>query len=71
LITSLIDAKENRDVMIADVPNAFVQTEMDNKTDKHKVAMKIRGQLVDMLIEIDHDKYEPFVRKHGNEKFYT
>jgi hypothetical protein len=31
LLTALIDTKESRDVMVADVPNAFVQTEIDEK----------------------------------------
>ena len=31
LITGVIDAKEKRDVMMADIPNAFVQTEIGEK----------------------------------------
>jgi hypothetical protein len=31
VITATIDAKQNRDVMTADVPNAFVQTAVDEK----------------------------------------
>eukprot|EP00978_Attheya_sp_CCMP212_P028345 scaffold97713_cov22-Attheya_sp.AAC.1 len=34
IITSVIDAKQNRDVMISDVPNAFVQTEIDQSGEK-------------------------------------
>ena len=29
--TAVIDAKEGRDVMVVDVPNAFVQTAMEPK----------------------------------------
>jgi hypothetical protein len=32
ILTSVIEAKEGRDVMVADVPNAFVQTSIEDKT---------------------------------------
>jgi Reverse transcriptase (RNA-dependent DNA polymerase) len=67
IITATIDAKENRDVMSADIPNAFVQTDME-KIGSEKVIMKIRGVLVDMLISIDKELYEPFVTKERDEK---
>jgi hypothetical protein len=51
LITGVIDAKEKRDVMTADIPNAFVQTEVD--PDDGIILMKIRGAMVDYLLEID------------------
>ena len=51
LITSVIDAKQGRDVMSIDVPNAFVQTEVPQGDER--TIMKIRGALVDMLSEID------------------
>jgi hypothetical protein len=31
LITATINAKKKRDVMITDIPNAFVQTDVDEK----------------------------------------
>ncbi len=39
LLTSVIDAKENRDVAIMDIPNAFIQTVIED--DKDKVVMRI------------------------------
>ena len=55
LITSVIDAKEGRDVGTCDIPNAFVQTKM-NPTDKHGdcIIMKIRGVLVYILCELEN-----------------
>jgi hypothetical protein len=41
IITGLIDAKQKRDVMTLDIPNAFVQTEIS--LDGDKIIMKIRG----------------------------
>jgi hypothetical protein len=31
LITGTIDAKQNRDIITADIPNAVVQTEIDKR----------------------------------------
>jgi hypothetical protein len=42
IITATADAKENRDVMSADIPNSFVQTDME-KIGEKKVTMKICG----------------------------
>eukprot|EP00978_Attheya_sp_CCMP212_P013887 scaffold34981_cov50-Attheya_sp.AAC.2 len=66
IITSVIDAKQNRDVMISDVPNACVQTEIDQSGEK--VVMKIRGVLVDMLVEMCPEIYQDYVVTHGKEK---
>jgi hypothetical protein len=58
LITSTIDAKQKRDLMTADIPNAFVQTAIDEKNHikGEHIIMKIRGPLVDMLLEIAPDQ---------------
>ena len=62
LLTLTIDAHENRDVMSADVPNAFIQTEMPEiKQGEERVMMKITGVLVDMLIQLDPQLYGPHV----------
>ena len=60
LLTGTIDAEENRDVMTVDIPNAFVQTDMQS-TNNEKVMMKIRGPLVDMLLKLDEALYKDFV----------
>ena len=68
LITAVIDAKQGRDVMTADIPNAFVQTEIENKLNGERTIMKIRGQLVDMLVDIAPHEYQEFVRFEGTHK---
>jgi len=50
LITGVIEAKQCRDIMNLDIPNAFVQTVIPQDGDK--VVMKIRGPLVDFLCEL-------------------
>mmetsp|Transcript_11837 Transcript_11837/g.17121 ORF Transcript_11837/g.17121 Transcript_11837/m.17121 type:complete len:448 (-) Transcript_11837:440-1783(-) len=58
LLTSVIDAEENCDVMTLDIPNAFVQTQMPEADVGKRVIMKIKGPLIDMLIEMDPVKYK-------------
>jgi hypothetical protein len=58
-LTAILDAKEDRDVMTADVPNAFIQTDMPEG--KERVIMKITGVLVDMLVQMAPETYGPYV----------
>ena len=72
LITAVIDAKQNRDVMTCDIPNAFVQTEMKKTRKGERVVMKICGALVDILTEMDYDKFDPFVTyEKGHKVLYV
>jgi hypothetical protein len=66
ITTGVVDAKQKRDVMTLDVPNAFVQTPIPLNGDK--IIMKIRGQLVDMLLEICPGVYDDYVRYEGKNK---
>jgi hypothetical protein len=70
LITATIDAKQNRDVMTADIPNAFVQTQVDpkNQVKGERIMMKIRGVLVDILLEIAPEVYQDYVAYEGGSK---
>ena len=60
-LTSVIEATEEREVAIVDIPNAFVQTEIKTKPGEDKIIMKIRGSLVDMLVNLDPDLYGKYV----------
>jgi len=69
LLTALIDANEHRDVMTADIPNAFVQTKIDPKEKTERITMRIRGVMVDMLLEIDKERYAPYIiEEKGKQK---
>ena len=68
-ITCAIDAIEGRDVMTADIPNAFVQTKLpETKRNEDRVVMKITDQLVDMLVELDPELYGNYVVYEGGRK---
>ena len=68
-ITAAIDAKEKRHVKTADVPNAFLRARME-ETDKDgaRVIMKIKGPLVDILVEMNPVKYSDYVVMEGKQK---
>jgi len=66
MLTGVIEAVEGQDVSACDIPNAFVQTELNERdSDCHRTIMKIRGPLVDILIEMDSE-YEKFVVTEEN-----
>jgi hypothetical protein len=44
--------------MTVDIPNAFVQTDLDFRKDH--VIMKIRGILVDMLVDLNPECYHNY-----------
>ena len=61
-LTSIIGAKEGRDVMTCDIPNAFIQATMPPiEKGGEKVIMKIKGILLELLIEIAPEIYGPYV----------
>ena len=62
MLTGIVDAKERRDTMSADIPNAFIQTEMPEPAEgEERVIMKITGVLVDLLVEMSPEVYGPYV----------
>jgi hypothetical protein len=58
--TCVINAQEDRDVAVVDIPNAFVQTVVRKEDAEYRVTV-IRGPLVDVLVLITPDVYGPYV----------
>jgi hypothetical protein len=53
-------SKEQRDVMMCDIPNAFIQALLPKKdSGEDRVVMKITGVLVNMLVDINPKLYGP------------
>jgi hypothetical protein len=51
---AMIKAKEGRDVTTCDIPNAFIQTTVEEmEKDSNRTIMKIPRVLVDILCEVD------------------
>ena len=54
--------------MSIDVPNAFIQTHMPLPKDGERVIMKVRGRLVDWLVELDPTSYASKVVLEGKSR---
>ena len=50
IISGVVDRKHKRDAMRLDIPNPLLHTEI--ALDRDNIIMKIRGQLVNILLEI-------------------
>jgi hypothetical protein len=61
LLSCILDAAEEWDVTVVDIPSAFVQTQVDSEKDM--TFIKIRGILVDILVEISPDLYKYYVSR--------
>ena len=59
LLSCIIDAEEGRDVATVDIPNAFIQTQVEDEQDQ--CVIRLRGFVVDLLEEIAPDVYKPYI----------
>jgi hypothetical protein len=59
LLSCIIDAEEERNVALVDIPNEFLQMRVENEKDMAFV--KILGILVEILVEISPDVYKPYI----------
>ena len=57
MIKATNDANQRRDVMTAEIPNAFVQVDIDKKEKGEQIIVNIRGLLVNMLTELSPETY--------------
>jgi hypothetical protein len=65
----VIQAKEERDVMTCDIPNAFIHAYLPKKEPgEDRVVMKITGVLVDILVDINPELYGPAVVLENSKK---
>jgi hypothetical protein len=60
MLTCVTDAQEDRDIAVVDIPNVFVQTIVDEEDPDNCVKVCIRGPLVDILVSIAPDNYDPY-----------
>jgi hypothetical protein len=59
LLTAIIDAHEGRDVAVINIPNAFVQTRLEDDADK--AIMRLRGKLVVLMVKVAPEIYTKYV----------
>ena len=60
MLTSVIDAKENRDMATIDIPGAFMQADMDDV-----MHMKLEGKMVELLVKVDPKLYHQHEQMEG------
>ena len=73
LLLCIIDAKEERDVTVINIPNVFIQMRVEHKEDDMAI-IKIHGVLVDILIQIAPNVYKSMswlIRKGWNSYWYS
>ena len=56
ILTSTIEAHEERDVAVIDAPNAFL-----NATDNEKTLMLLKGKLAELMVQIDPKMYQKHI----------
>ncbi len=61
MLICVIEAVEDRDIAVVDIPNAFSQAVVSEEDAEHCVIVCIRGPLVDILVSIAPDVYGPYV----------
>ncbi len=68
VLTCMIDAKKSQDMATIDIPNAFIQTVVEDSKDR--VIIRIQGLMVDILEKIEPHVYGPYVTfdKRGNKQ---
>ena len=59
LLTATIDAAEERDVAIVDIPNAFVTTRLTNPEDM--AVMRMRGKLAELMVKVAPNIYTKYI----------
>jgi len=63
-----IDAKENRYVVVSDIPGAFLNAEMEDN-----VHMLLEGTVTEMIVKLDPTIYKihMWYNKHGKAMLYV
>ncbi len=59
ILTSIVNARKGRDVAVVDIPNAFIQTKVDDAKDR--VINWITGVIVDWLVKVAPKVYASYV----------
>ena len=59
IVTGVLEAKQQSNIIKADIPNAFVQTDIDQSGEK--IIIKMRGELEDILVEVSPEIYSHYV----------
>ena len=68
LLTCVIDAFEIREIVVVDIPNAFIQTQQEVKI----IFIKVKGKLATILCNCAPHIYKPFItQERGQPTLYV
>ena len=60
MLSAVIDAHEQRDVVTLDIPGAFMQADIDDV-----VHVKFEGEIAEMLVKLDPKLYRKYVKNEN------
>ena len=68
MLSCTIDAKENRYMVVSDIPGALLHTEMEDR-----VHMLLEGTFAEMIMKLDLTTYKKHMcyNKHGKAMLYV
>ena len=67
-LTTVVEAEERCDVVMADTPNTFVQTELEKHLGQKKIVVKLRGAVVEMMVQCAPKICKPHVVFENGQK---
>ena len=56
-MTAFVNTRENREVSIVDIPNAFIKTENPKEVVYQRSIIKFKGKLAHILVEIAQEVF--------------
>jgi len=71
ILTSVTEAHEGRDVMTADTPSAFVQTELEKGPDQKKIIVRLQGAVAKMMVRCAPKVCKPHVVFENGQKSFV
>ena len=69
-MTLLIDAYEERDVAVYDVPGAYLHATLSPTGSKERALMKLEGDFVDIMVKVNPEHAKNVIYEHGKKVLY-
>ena len=66
----LVDAYEGRDVAVYDIPGAYLKASLSPKGSKERILMKLEGDLVDIMVNVNPEHTKNVVYECGKKVLY-
>ena len=70
IVTLLIDAYEERDVAVYDVPGSYLHATLSPTGSKERALMKLEGDFVDIMVKVNPEHAKNVIYEHGKKVLY-